>query len=134
MNIALFCAWGALYILNVGLGFLAGATGLVKAALIVLALMSFVPGGLLLVRGYCHKNRRLILSVRWVSIAVLALTTVFLAVFFLCAAFASEATVNVVFILLGVVSAPMLSGQYWILGLFLWACLLSATFLKTNQR
>lgn len=131
MTLALFCAWGALYILNVGLGFLTGAAGILKAALIVLALLSFVPGVLLLRRG----DRRITLAVRWISIAVLGLTTVLLAAFFLCAAFASETAVNVVFILLSIVSAPMLSGQYWILGLFLWACLLSATFLKTpNQK
>ena len=130
MTIALFCAWGALYLLNVGLGFLSGAAGLVKAALIVIALLSFVPGVLLLIRGYEQKNRKLILSVRRISIAVLGLTTVLLVAFFLCAAFASAAVVNVIFTLLALVSAPMLSGQYWILGLFLWACLLSATFLK----
>lgn len=126
MTIALFCAWGALYLLNVGLGFLTGAAGLVKAALIAIALLSFVPGALLLLRGH----RKITLAIRWISIAVLGLTTILLVAFFLCAAFASEAAVNVVFVLLGVVSAPMLSGQYWILGLFLWACLLSATFLK----
>lgn len=126
MTIALFCAWGALYLLNVGLGFLTGAAGLVKAALIVLALLSFVPGVMLLLRG----NRKITLTVRWISIAVLGLTTVLLVAFFLCAAFAPAPVVNVIFSLLALVSAPMLSGQYWILGLFLWACLLSATFLK----
>lgn len=126
MTIALFCAWGALYLLNVGLGFLTGAAGLVKAALIVIALLSFVPGVMLLLRG----DRKITLTVRWISIAVLGLTTVLLVAFFLCAAFASMPVVNVVFTLLALVSAPMLSGQYWILGLFLWACLLSATFLK----
>lgn len=126
MTIALFCAWGALYLLNVGLGFLTGAAGLVKAALIVIALLSFVPGVMLLLRG----DRKITLAIRWISIAVLGLTTILLVAFFLCAAFASTPVVNVVFTLLALVSAPMLSGQYWILGLFLWACLLSATFLK----
>lgn len=130
MNIALFCLWGLLYLLNVGLGFLSGVTGFLKAALVILAVLCFVPGVLLLGNGYTRKDRKLILAVRRICIAVLSLTTVALVAFFLCAAFASESVVNGVFIFLSLVSAPMLSGQYWALSLFLWAGLLSATFLK----
>ncbi len=130
MTAGLFCAWGALYLLTVGLGFLTGVTGLLKGALAAIALVFFVPGALLLWKGYEENNRRLIVSIRWICAMVLALTTCFLLAFFLCAAFASEAVVNVVFVLLSLVSAPMLCGQYWFLGLFGWACLLFAAFLK----
>lgn len=130
MNVTLFCLWGALYILNVGLGFLNGAAGFLKAALVVIAVLSFLPGALLLGNGISTGNRKLVLAVRWICAVSLILTTLFLVIFFLCAAFASETVVNVVFILLSLVSAPMLSGQYWIISLFLWGCLFSATFLK----
>lgn len=131
MNVTLFCLWGVLYILNVGLGFIAGATGILKAALVVIAVLSFLPGALLLARG----ERKIVLVIRRICIAVLSLTTVCLVALFLCAAFASESVVDVVFFLLSLVSAPMFSGQYWIIGLFLWGCLLSATFIKIpNQK
>ena len=135
MNLFLFCLWGAFYFLNVGLGFLTADTQLLKTAFMILAVISFVPGVLLLGNGYIQKDRKLILTIRKICIAVLALTTAALVAFFLCVAFASQGVVDVVFVLLSLVSAPMISGQYWFLGLFLWACLLSATFLKNpNQK
>ena len=103
-------------------------------ALTILAVISFVPGVLLLGNGYIQKDRKLILTIRKICVTVLVLTTIALAAFLFCAAFASEAVVNVLFAVLALVSAPMLSGQYWILSLFLWACLLSATFLKISDR
>lgn len=130
MNAFFFCLWGVFYLLNVGLSFFTADTQLLKTALMILSVLSFVPGILLLGSGYIKKDRKLILVIRRICITVLSLTTVALVAFFLCAALASEAVANGVFIALAIVSAPMVSGQYWALGLFLWAGLLSATFLK----
>ncbi|MBR5529787.1 MAG: hypothetical protein IKU57_04865 [Oscillospiraceae bacterium] len=134
MTLFLSCAWGALYILCAGLGFLVSPSGPLKFAVILLSVLCFVPGALLLWEGCRTKNRKIILSVRWVCIVSLALTTLFLVAFFLCAAFASETVVNGVFIALAIVSAPMFSGQYWVISLALWGGLLSATFLKKLPR
>ena len=43
---------------------------------------------------------------------------------------AAETTNKLLHVLLALVSAPMLCGQYWAMSLFLWACLLFATFIK----
>ena len=36
--------------------------------------------------------------------------------------------------LLNLVSAPMFCSQYWIVSLFCWGCLLSASFMKLNKK
>ena len=134
MTLALSCAWGVLYILCAALGFMENPTGALKFALILLSVLCFVPGGMLLGEGYRKECRKTVLAVRWVCVISLVLTVVFLVVFFLCAAFAAETTVNAVFTLLSLVSTPMMCAQYWVLSLFLWGCLLSATFLKKLPR
>ena len=134
MTLILSCAWGILYILCAALGFLVNPTGGVKVALVILSVLTFVPGAMLLAEGYRRKCRKTIMAVRWISFASLFLTVIFLVAFFLCAAFASEAAVNAVFVILAIVSTPMISSQYWVLSLFLWGCLLSATFLKKLPR
>ena len=35
--------------------------------------------------------------------------------------------------ILNLVSAPMFCAQYWIVSIFLWACLLSASFMKKEK-
>ena len=130
----LSCAWGILSILCAALGFIANPAGGLKFALVLLGVLSFVPGAMLLAEGYRKESRKTVFAVRWISFASLILTLIFLVAFFLCAAFASETTVNVVFTILSLVSTPMMCCQYWVVSLFLWGCLLSATFLKKLPR
>lgn len=134
MTLILSCVWGALYILCAALGFVTNATGGLKFALVLLSVLCFLPGAMLLAEGYRKGNRKTVMAVRWICLASLVLTVVLLVVFFLCAAFASEAVVDAVFVLLSLFSTPMMCAQYWVLSLFLWGCLLSATFLKKLPR
>ena len=76
-----------------------------------------------------EKNKKMLLRVRIVCICSLVLTLIFLVANFLTAN-ASDATGYAMFELLNLVSAPMLCSQYWILSLFLWACLLMGSFTK----
>ena len=130
MNKWLYCGWGVMYILCVALSLIQGATGLMKAALLVFSIMFFVPGFLLLYNAIRDGDRKGILRIRFISLASLVLTTVCLVVFFVLAALNQEAAINVTYEILALVSAPMLSSQYWIVSLFLWACLLSGSFFK----
>lgn len=134
MTLILSCTWGILSILCAALGFLVNPTGGLKFAMVLLSVLCFVPGAMLLAEGYRLSSRKTVLTVRWICLASLLLTVLFLVAFFLCAAFASETAVDIVFVILSVVSTPMMCGQYWVLSLFLWGCLLSATFLKTLPR
>ncbi len=129
----LYCIWGGLYVLCAGLGFLEGAQGLGKALLVIFALLFFLPGGILLYEGIRSKNRRQILRIRWISAVVLGLTLITLVANFL-SVLAPEAVGEALYDILVLVSVPMVCGQYWIIGLFLWACLLICSFHKAARK
>jgi phosphopentomutase len=85
----------------------------------------YVP---LLVMGKQENNKKTVLRVRIIAICSLVLTVV---VFCINVMAAAAGMVSPVFHdLLNVVSAPMFCSQYWILSIFCWACLLSASFMK----
>ena len=131
----LYAIWGCLYILCVGLGTLGMMEGVGKIFFVLTALIFFLPGILLLVMGYREQNKKILRRVRIVAICSLVLTLVFLVANFLSAsAGAADTAGDVLYELLNIVSAPMLCSQYWILSLFLWACLLMATFTKFEAR
>jgi len=56
----------------------------------------------------------------------------FLLAFFLTAMHSQEAA-SWVYEILIVVSCPMVCSQYWLVSLFLWACLLFATFIPNRK-
>ena len=113
----LYYLWGVLFVLCAVLGLLpnAGIWG------IAAALAFFLPPALLLYRadGY---TRRLIRNLAALS---LGLTAAMLVVSMLTAA-GAEWLGNGLHYVLGIVSVPMFAARYWVLSLFLWACLLVA--------
>lgn len=129
----LYIVWGCLYILCVGLGTISEAQGILKLALIGISLVFFVPGGILLYDATVAGDRKGILRIRWICIASLALTAAGLAGFLASGASGEEGTVNLAYDVLVLVSSPMACSQFWLLSLFLWGCLLSATFLRKKQ-
>lgn len=124
----LYIAWAVLYAICAALGFYGEAEGFGKVLFVLTALIFFLPGIGLLILGYREKNRKILRRVRIISAVSLALTLIFLIANVAVAA--AEATNRVLHVLLVLVSAPMLCGQYWVMSLFLWACLLFATFVK----
>ena len=131
-NKYLYAAWGVLYVLCAGLGFLGEATGFAKAALVFAAVVFFVPPVLLLVQARKSGDRRPVLLIRILSLSVLVLTTVLIVITFLCAT-GPALLGGILHVLLILFSCPMLCGQYWALSLFFWACLLFATFRKGTK-
>ena len=129
---ALYCIWAILYAICTALGFLGPVQGVGKAFLVLAAVIFFVPGVLLLILGFREKDRRILRRVRLISTASLALTLITL-VGNLAAARASEKVGNLLHVLLSLVSTPMLCAQYWIVSLFLWACLLFASFARRKS-
>ena len=119
----LYFLWALLYALTAGLGFLPNPPEWAKALLILLTIGFFVPGGLLLWHG--RKDAHTVHTVLGLSMASLSASLIFLV-----ANLASTRAGNVVgvalHVLLGGFSAPMFCGQYWVLGLFGWACLFCA--------
>ena len=125
----LYAIWLCLYILCVGLGTVEQVEGVGKVFFVLTALIFFVPGVLLLVLGRKEKNQKMIRRVRIVSICSLALTVIVFSANVISVAASSQAGAFLNDLLI-LVSAPMFCAQYWILSLFCWASLLSASFQK----
>ena len=127
-ELILYGAWLCLYILCVGLGTVENIEGVGKVFFVLTSLIFFLPGSCLLVMGKHENNKKTVLRVRIIAICSLVLTVV---VFCINVMAAAAGMVSPVFHdLLNVVSAPMFCSQYWVLSLFGWACLLSASFVK----
>ena len=118
----LFALWGVFFLLCAGLGFLPESTGWMTA----LSLLFFLPPAALLYRADREKDRHTLLLVRNLSLLSLAVTLVALILNFVLAV-SSETLGNILHSVLTIVSAPMICSGYWVLSLFLWACLLMAS-------
>lgn len=122
-NKTLYTVWGILFILCALLGFIPQPEGLLKAFLVLLSIVFFVPGSILLYRAVKTGDNQCISLIRMLSLISLGATLVLLVLNFLSAS-APEAAGDFLYGLLVVISAPMICSQYWIISLFLWACLL----------
>lgn len=128
----LFYLWAAMFILCAGLGFIPHAEGLGKALLILLAVGFFVPGGVLLYRAAQKKDWGTLCLVRNLSFLSLGATFAALLLNFLLVD-ANETMGALAYGLLVLVSSPMACGQYWVLGMFGWACLLVASMSRLRK-
>ena len=117
---SLFALWGVLFILTAVLVFF--PAGWWSTAISVLF---FLPPALLLYRG----DRNTAQLIRNLSALSLGVTLLVLILNFVLAV-SSETLGNLLHIVLTIVSAPMMASGYWVLSLFLWACLLMASLKK----
>lgn len=131
-NKTLLILWAMLYALCTLLGFIPSPAGFLRFLLGIFALAFFVPAFLLLYDALTRKNRKLLHLLRLVSALSLGLTLALLIANFL-GVLASQAVGNLLYVLLVLVSTPMVCSGYWVASLFLWACLLMATFLKPKK-
>ena len=125
----LYAAWLCLYILCVGLGTVEEVRGVGKVLFILTSLIFFIPGVWLLVMGIGEKNKKMVRRVRIISLCSLLLTMIVFCANLMAVTGSSE-TGAFLHDLLNLVSAPMFCAQYWIISIFCWACLLSASFMK----
>lgn len=112
----LYILWGGLYIFTAALGFIPEPEGAMSTAMTLLSIGFFIPGFILLYRG----RRKQVGIISGVS---LGLTLVALVANVWSVAL-SAADGELLYALLGLVSAPMFCSQVWLLSLFLWAFLL----------
>ena len=129
----LYAAWGGMFVLCAGLGFLQEPKGAARAALTVISLLFFCPPAALLWQACGEGYRRTAAIVRNLSAASLSLTAV-LVMANILSAFGSDALGLFLHGMLTIVSAPMLCSGYWALSLFLWACLLIASLAFPGKR
>jgi len=131
-----YILWGCLYSVCAMLGFIPQPEGFLKAVLIFAAAAFFVPGWVLLYFASSRGELGTARVVRNCSLISLGATLIFL-VLNLLSGHASEAAGNMLYSFLIIFSSPMVCSQYWIISLFLWACLLMTSFsilLKAKKR
>ena len=118
-----YTVWAGIFIFCAGLGFIPAPAGFLKFLLIGLTLGFFAVPGWFLTWLDKRGDKLHIRIVRNLSLASLGLTIGLILLNFV-SFMASEAVGTMLHILLIIVSAPMICGRYWVLSLFLWACLL----------
>ena len=130
----LYKIWAGFFALCAGLSFISEPTGFAKVLLIGLSIGFFLPPALILKQQEKCGSRMHIQIIRNLAAASLILTILLIIVNFM-SLMASEAAGEFLYVLLAVVSTPMLCGQYWVLSLFCWACLLlwSQSLLKKKK-
>lgn len=121
-----YALWAVLFVICTCLGFVQNPSGFGKVLLILSSLIFFLPGVLLL---YWGKSKQ----IRLICICSLGTSLVLLVANFF-SVLASPAVGRVLNTLLMILSTPMFCSGYWVLSLFLWACLLMATFLKPRNK
>lgn len=129
----LYCFWGFFFVVCGILGNLENPEGFRATAMTLLSIGFFIPPALLLADGWKKDDRKLIRTIRYISIGSLVLTLGFL-IANIGAVNASEMTGNVLYQILIYVSVPMVCSRFFALSIFLWACLLFATFPKFIQK
>ena len=122
----LFVLWGGMFILCAMLGFIPEPEGAARWLLTALSVLSFLPPFLIWRKARQEKDRNCLGLLRNLSGASLGLTAALLMVNFLSFAW-PEQVGNVLYVLLVILSSPMICAGYWVLSLFLWACLMIAS-------
>ena len=129
----LYAIWGGLYAVCAVLGFVNGAQGFGKLLLLLTALIFFIPAGILLYDAIRSQDKKAILRLRIISACSLGLTMALLIANILSVN-ASAAVGEALHGFLVLVSVPMFCSQYWLVSLFLWACLLMLTLYKRPKQ
>ena len=123
----LFVLWGVFFLLCAGLGFIPEPQGAGKMLMTALSVLFFLPPAWLL----WQADRETAQLIRNLSLLSLGVTVVTLILNFVLAV-SSEFLGNVLHYILVIVSAPMICSGYWVLSLFLWACLLMVSLKKSK--
>lgn len=131
-NSVIYALWAVVYGICAGLGFVKEPEGFGKGLLIASGLICFLPPFYLAWKAKKEKNASTIKVLRLISGGVLALTLLMLVLNFLSVYF-SPAVGRVLYGMLILFSAPMVCMQYWVLGLFLWACVLMVSLKQKTK-
>ena len=128
----LWLTWLYLFVFCAVLGFIPEPPEFLKALLVVIGICFFIPGALLLKR----KEEKTVRLVRLISILSLVLTTVSIIANMASSLIKGALGMtwgNVLQIILVILSTPMFCCQFWVISLFGWACLMSASFFIKKQ-
>ena len=123
----LWILWAGLFSLCAGLGFIPQPEGTLRSVLTIISLLFFLPPALLLYHAVRKQDKASIQLIRNLAGLSLGLTVVLLILNFLTV-FTSEILGQILHYVLTIVSCPMICSGHWAMSLFLWSCLLIASF------
>ena len=123
---SLYSLWGSMFIICAGLGFIPQADGTVRIVFTVLSVLFFLPPAALLMQADRRCDRFIPALIRNLCIASLGLTLALLVLSF-TSAMQAQWLGDLLHGLLVILSCPMICSGYWVLSLFLCACLLMAS-------
>lgn len=134
-NKYLLWIWGGLFIVCATLGFIPQPVGFLKGLLFLVSILFFIPGWLLLFRAAKEKDIFLLKTICILCLVSLGSTLLFLVLNFMSGS-GSQAAGHLLYGFLVIFSSPMVCSQYWVVSLFLWACLLmtALSFLKKAKK
>jgi len=132
-NTYLSILWAFFYLLCGALGFVTGAEGFFYGLLIFFSLLFFVPPSVLLYRAAKTGDVRWLKRIRNLSLAWLG-TTLVLIVLNIATVGMSAAAGTFFYGVLILLTSPMVCSQFWVLPMFLWACLLIVSLQEIKKR
>ena len=128
----LYIAWAVMFALTAGLGFVPEPEGVSKFVFQVLAFAFFIPPWLILFQSRREEGQHHKKVVRNLCLASIGATLVLMVLNVMSVTW-SEAVGNGLYAALTVVSAPMVCGQNYLYGLFMWGCLLMGAISKDKK-
>ena len=129
----LYTLWGGMFALCAAFGFIPAPGTALKILMTLISVAFFIPGILLLHLSTKSGDRELAALVRNLAAASLALTLILIIVNFF-SVLGSEVLGNILYSILIIVSSPMVCSGYWVLSLFLWACLMIGAIRILKQK
>ena len=129
----LYTAWALMFVMCAVLGFIPNPKGVNYWIFLVFALLFFVPPAILIYNAVKTDDVPELKRIRLISLISLGATLLALVLNFLSVGFTAAAG-KIVYWVLIVVSSPMICGQIWLISLFLWGCLLSASWQEIFKR
>jgi hypothetical protein len=101
--------------------------------LVTLSLAFFVPPMILMVQSKNKGDKLTVSLIRNLSVLSLGSTVLLLILNFLSLGW-PEVVGDILYVMLVIVSAPMICSQYWVVSLFFWACLLMMGLTKAKKK
>ena len=129
----LFPAWGVLFALCAGLGFLPEPEGADQVCCVVMAALFFVPPAVIVYLGWKEQDWETVRLVRNLAFGSLVVTLATLVGNFATLAAPTWAG-DLMYAVLVIVSAPMICSQMWIISLALWAALMWTCILLLSKK
>ena len=130
---SLWLSWYSLYIVCALLGFIPNPSGLWKIICVGMSIAFFIPGGMLIKWANDRDKVQTLRQIRNISLILLGSTIVMIWLN-MASALVDKIWGDIFYALLVLVSSPMVCGQYWVLSLFGWSCILMTTLYILKER